>query len=123
VLVVEDDHTARRAITLILRKQGFAASEAGTVAEALRKLTECRPEWILLDLMLPDGYGTDVLRAVRAVADASADRPGSPPRVCVITGCGLDLVTEARLLGAEQVLTKPVDVDRLIELLSGAAVG
>src|SRR5688572_3635756 len=56
VLVVEDDLTARRAITLILRNQGFVASEAATVAEALRKLTDRRPEWVLLDLMLPDGY-------------------------------------------------------------------
>ena len=39
----------------------------------------------------------------------------------VITGCGTDLVTEARLLGAEQVMTKPLDVGRLLHLL-GATV-
>src|SRR4051794_9998827 len=66
VLVVEDDSTARRAITLILKRQGFVASEAGSVAEALRKLEARRPEWILLDLMLPDGYGTEILRTLRA---------------------------------------------------------
>jgi DNA-binding response OmpR family regulator len=119
VLVVEDDLTARRAITLILRKLGFAPSEAATVAEALRKLTDRRPEWVLLDLMLPDGYGTEILRAIRIAAEAGE----TPPRVCVITGCGTDLVTEARLLGAEQVLTKPLDVDRLLEMLSATAVG
>jgi DNA-binding response OmpR family regulator len=119
VLVVEDDLTARRAICLILKKQGFAASEAATVAEALRKLADRRPEWVLLDLMLPDGYGTEVLRAMRAAAEDGE----TTPRVCVITGCGTGLVTEARLLGAEQVLTKPLDVDRLLELLSAAAVG
>jgi DNA-binding response OmpR family regulator len=119
VLVVEDDLTARRAIALILKKQGFAACEAATVAEALRKLADHRPGWVLLDLMLPDGFGTEVLRAIRAAAAAGE----TPPRVCVITGCGTDLVTEARLLGAEQVLTKPLDVERLLELLSAAPVG
>jgi DNA-binding response OmpR family regulator len=116
VLVVEDDQTARRAITLILKKLAFATSEAGTVDEALRKLDARRPEWVLLDLMLPDGYGTDVLRAIRSSGDP-------PPRVCVITGCGPDFVTEARLLGAEQVLTKPLDVERLIDVLTATAVG
>jgi DNA-binding response OmpR family regulator len=120
VLVVEDDSIARRAIALILRKRGFAASEAATVAEALRKLADRPPEWVLLDLMLPDGYGTEILRAIRAAAE---DGESPPPRVCVITGCGAHLVTEARLLGAEQVLTKPLDVDRLLELLTAAAVG
>jgi DNA-binding response OmpR family regulator len=119
VLVVEDDSIARRAITLILKKRGFAASEAATVAEALRKLSDRPPEWVLLDLMLPDGYGTEILRAIRAAADDGE----APPRVCVITGCGGDLVTDARLLGAEQVLTKPLDVERLLELLTAAAVG
>jgi DNA-binding response OmpR family regulator len=104
---------------LILRKQGFAACEAGSVAEALRRLADRRPEWVLLDLMLPDGFGTEVLRAIRAVAEEGE----SVPRVCVITGCGTDLVTESRLLGAEHVFTKPLDVERLLELLSAAAVG
>jgi DNA-binding response OmpR family regulator len=100
-------------------RQGFVAYEAATVAEALRKLAERRPEWVLLDLMLPDGFGTEVQRAIRAAAEEGE----TPPRVCVITGCGADLVTEARLLGAEQVFTKPLDVERLLELMSGAPVG
>jgi DNA-binding response OmpR family regulator len=119
VLVVEDDLTARRAIMMILRTQGFAASEAPTVAEAIRKLRERRPEWVLLDLMLPDGYGTEVQREIRTAAEDGE----TVPRVCVITGCGGHLVTESRLLGAEQVLTKPLDVERLLELLNAAPVG
>src|SRR4051794_18766469 len=54
VLVVEDDRTARRALTLLLRHRGFAVSEAGTIAEAVAGLA-ARPDWVLLDLMLPDG--------------------------------------------------------------------
>lgn len=127
VLVVEDDRTARRAITLILKKQGFAASEADTVAEALSKLSSRRYDWVLLDLMLPDGFGTEVLRAVRAGAfnttTDEGDADAEPPRVCVITGCGADLVTEARLLGAEQVFTKPLDVERLLDLLGATVLG
>lgn len=73
--------------------------------------------------MLPDGYGTEVLRAVRdGVGGTGGDDDRPMSRVCVITGCGTDLVTQARLLGAEQVLTKPLDVERLLELLEAAPV-
>src|SRR6266498_40043 len=63
VLIVEDDRAARKAITQILKRQGFVVSEAGTVAEAMRGLA-AQPRWILLDLMLPDGCGINVLRRV-----------------------------------------------------------
>ena len=79
------------------------------MAEALAGVAE-RPRWVLLDLMLPDGCGIDVLRRARADGLAS--------RVCVITGCGPALVDQAVALGAERVFTKPLDVERLIAALS-----
>jgi DNA-binding NarL/FixJ family response regulator len=72
-----------------------------------------RPDWVLLDLMLPDGCGTRVLRRV---ADERL-----PSRVCVITGCGPERVEEARALGPQAVFKKPVDVERLLAVLAGQA--
>jgi DNA-binding response OmpR family regulator len=100
---------ARRAVTTILRRQGFAVSEAGTVAEALAGLS-ARPDWVMLDLMLPDGCGTTVLRTVKAAGGAC--------RVCVVTGCGPVKFEEARALGPEALLTKPLDVERLLAVLA-----
>lgn len=60
--------------------------------------------------MLPDGSGLDVLRRVKA--------DGLPTRVCVVTGCGPAMLDAARDLGAEHVLTKPLDVERLVALLT-----
>jgi DNA-binding response OmpR family regulator len=109
VLIVEDDLAARRAITRLLGKQGFVVLEAGTVAEALCGLGR-DPEWILLDLMLPDGSGIDVLRQVQT------DKRSC--RVCVVTGCGFDIQHEATALGAEHMFIKPLDIDRLIAVLN-----
>jgi CheY-like chemotaxis protein len=111
VLVVEDDPAARRAITLILKGRGYVVSEAATVADALAALA-ARPDWVLLDLMLPDGCGTRVLRHVA--------EQRLPSRVCVITGCGPERVDEARALGPRAVFKKPVDVERLLAVLGGA---
>jgi DNA-binding response OmpR family regulator len=86
-------------------------SEAGTVAEALSELSR-EPAWILLDLMLPDGNGIDVLRRVRATKLSTT--------VCVITGCGSDMVDEATRAGAHHAFTKPLDVRRLMSIMTAA---
>ena len=91
-------------------------SEAGTVAEAIAHLIghPAAPQWILLDLMLPDGLGVDVIRKVRS------DRV--PSRVCVITGCAPEIAREAERAGAEITFTKPLDVDRLMAVLGKGPV-
>ena len=70
-----------------------------------------RPDWILLDLMLPDGCGSAVLKKVHA------DR--LPTRVCVVTGCAPSKLEEVRLLGPNHVLIKPLDVGQLMGVLAG----
>jgi DNA-binding response OmpR family regulator len=106
---VEDDPAARRAISQILRRQGFAVSEACTVADAIAGLAQ-RPAWMLLDLMLPDGNGIDVLRRARSEQ--------LPVTVCVITGCGCEMIDEACRAGADHSFTKPLDVRRLMALMT-----
>jgi DNA-binding response OmpR family regulator len=71
------------------------------------------PEWILLDLMLPDGTGTDLLRRVQREAIAS--------KVCVITGCGAGMLGEVEALGPDHLFTKPLNVDRLLEAMGAPA--
>ena len=111
MLVVEDDRTARRAIAHILKKNGYVVSEAATLADGLREADVQRPAWILLDLMLPDGSGTELLRRMRGGALP-------PARVCVITGCATAAVGEARALEPEHVFTKPLDVEGLLAVMA-----
>jgi response regulator of citrate/malate metabolism len=84
-------------------------SEAATVAEAMTGLSDPPPRWILLDLMLPDGCGIDVLRRVRSSKLAT--------KTCIITGCAGELLTEARRAGAEHTFIKPLDVERLVTVM------
>ena len=95
----------------LLKRQGFAVSEAATVAEAMARVEQTPPpQWILLDLMLPDGCGISVLQKVRAAT--------LPCTICVITGCAdSQLLGEARRAGAEHTFTKPLDVGRLMTVL------
>lgn len=100
---------ARRAVAMILKGRGFVVSEADTVAGAVSALAH-RPDWVLLDLMLPDGCGTQVLRKIK--------EGGGGCRVCLVTGCGPAKLAEARALGPDAVFKKPVDVDRLLAVLT-----
>jgi CheY-like chemotaxis protein len=108
VLVVDDDKSARSTLAIILRRHSLAVSEAGSVAEAIQRLAD-RPDWVLLDLMLPDGSGCDVLSKL-------ADQ-GHKSRVCVVSGAGPALMERARKLGPQHVLSKPLDLGRLMSIL------
>jgi two-component system, OmpR family, response regulator len=86
-------------------------SEAGNVAEAILAVRAQRPDWIVLDLMLPDGSGVNVIRRIR--------EEGLPTRVCIVSGCCSDVQNDALSEGADHVFTKPLDLERLMSVLSG----
>ena len=69
VLVVEDDARVQSALRSIFATDGGVrytlAGEADTVTSAVTLARALRPDFLLLDLGLPDGHGTDVLRALR----------------------------------------------------------
>lgn len=73
VLVVEDDPTLRGQLAELLEREGYRSVRgAGTVADALLTVATWQPQLLLLDVMLPDGNGFDLLRRVRETSDAPA---------------------------------------------------
>lgn len=64
VLIVEDDLATLYALQRLFRAQGWLVRSSRTVGDAIAEL-EAPPTWIVLDLMLPDGSGEEVLRHVR----------------------------------------------------------
>ena len=66
ILIVDDEPQILRALQLKLRGAGYAVDTAATASEALLKASLRPPEAIILDVLLPDGRGTDVCREVRA---------------------------------------------------------
>lgn len=73
VLVVEDDPTLLGQLAELLEREGYRSVRgAGTVADALLTVATWQPQLLLLDVMLPDGNGFDLLRRVRETSDAPA---------------------------------------------------
>ncbi|HLY37731.1 MAG TPA: response regulator [Candidatus Binatia bacterium] len=110
VLIVEDDHDVREAITVILECAGYESAGAADGAQAMQMLhAGLRPGLIVLDLMLPvlDGW------QFRQEQRRHAEFESIPTIVCSALG---DAERHAMRLGAVAGLTKPLDVDMLLAL-------
>ena len=103
ILVVEDTAIVRRTLCDFLRQQGYETAEAATAADAVPMQQAFGPDCIISDYSLPDGDALGLLPRFKEIA------PDVP--VIILTGHGsIDLAVRAIKLGAEQFLTKPVEL-------------
>jgi two-component system, NtrC family, response regulator AtoC len=113
ILVVDDEKLIRWSLVQQLQRAGFRALEADAIASARRLLHEHDPDLVLLDQMLPDGTGIELLTELRR------DRSLTP----VVMLTGLDrahLAVQAMKLGAFEYVTKPVDMEELLLVIEKA---
>lgn len=112
VLVVDDTQTVRRAISLMLGAGGFLCLEAGDGLEALSMMQTETVDALMTDLYMPNLDGLGLLRRLRAEPESRA------MPVLVLTTESDPMVIEQLLdAGATQVIIKPVDQDRLCEIV------
>jgi signal transduction histidine kinase/DNA-binding response OmpR family regulator/HAMP domain-containing protein len=109
VLVIDDDRTARELIAHYLRQAGFAVITATGGSEGLKCAKERHPIAITLDVIMPDIDGWTVLAALRGDPQL-ADIP-------VVMATIADEQRRGMALGAVGYLTKPIDRDKLVELI------
>jgi putative two-component system response regulator len=112
VLLVEDAPFLRYAFGRLLRMEGFDVKEANDGQEALDVLAEFRPQLVLTDLMMPVMGGIELISHIRA-DPSNMDLP-----VVAITADATDQANlQARQAGADDVITKPVDLSALLDRL------
>jgi DNA-binding NtrC family response regulator len=113
ILLVDDDEGVRLALGRFLGSKGYAHVDADGVAAVREVLRGQTVDAAVVDFSLPDGDGLDVLRTLKA------QDPSLP--VLLLTGHGtIDLAVKAIKEGAEQFLTKPVELPALLVLLDRA---
>ncbi len=107
VLVVDDESDIREGLELLLTSEGYSVELAQNATEGLRKMESGRYDLVLLDLMMPDRSGMDVLREVR-------QRDKQTP-IFMITAYGsVEAAVNALKLGANDYFSKPWDNEKLI---------
>jgi DNA-binding response OmpR family regulator len=106
ILLVEDEDRIASFVVKGLQSEGQVVERAAGVAEARRLLEERAYDLVLLDLLLPDGHGSDILATVRA------GDPDTP--VIVLSALGeVDDKVSLLDMGADDYLTKPFSMREL----------
>jgi CheY-like chemotaxis protein len=109
VVVIDDDELVRGHITLLLGPEGYEVFEAPGAQEGLKLIAEHRPAVVLVDMIMPEKDGVELIAEIR--------RRWSAVRIVAISGGGrvgpglyLDI---ARTMGADACLTKPLTFEAL----------
>ena len=106
LLVVEDDTNILELLTASLRFAGFAVETASTGSEAVTAAVRRRPDLVVLDVMLPDLDGFEVVKLLRAEA-------GRVPVVFLTARDATDDKIRGLTLGGDDYVTKPFSLEEL----------
>jgi DNA-binding NtrC family response regulator len=109
ILLVDDQSELRKAIAEYLSNREYVVFEAGTVGEARKVIDSEQPHGAIVDYSLPDGNGLAVIERILEVDPNAA--------IILLTAHGtIDLAVQAVKRGAEQFLTKPVEL-KILEVV------
>lgn len=111
ILIVDDQPGIRRLLMEVLTEEGYTVITASNGYEGLQKAKDFEPALILMDMKMPGMDGIETLRELK--------RTGKSGNVIMMTAYGeLELVNQARELGAYAYITKPFDIIALCEMVN-----
>lgn len=111
ILLVEDDADSRDALRFLLEHSGHRVSVASGGREAITMAASMAPDWAVIDIGLPDIDGYEAARGVRASSPSI--------RLVALTGYGRPEDRQRAFdAGFDVHLMKPVDPDRLVEIIT-----
>jgi two-component system NtrC family response regulator len=107
-LIVDDEETYALSLKRLLQRRGVHADVAGSFAAGLERAQKHRYELVILDYMLPDGNGLDLIPSMRALRPA--------PTVLMMTAYGtIENAVEAMRRGASDYVTKSTELPAIVE--------
>jgi DNA-binding response OmpR family regulator len=117
VLVIEDNHAILDVITLILQSESYKVNGLNKSADMMMHIEQFRPHLIILDIMLPDADGRDLLKTLRSDA-ATAHIP-----VLMISARYTEQNVQHGEFRPNGFLAKPFDIDDLLDRIEGILAG
>src|SRR3954467_13730436 len=107
VLIVEDNHSTAQSVELALAKVGVISDSVDSAADATAVIKIYKYDMIILDLMLPDANGLEILRQLRAT------KKHIP--VLILSGLGSpEDKIKGLITGADDYLSKPFSIEELV---------
>jgi DNA-binding response OmpR family regulator len=110
ILVVDDEPYILKSLTFVLKKEGFQVEAATNGLEAMEKISQCKPDLVFLDIMMPKMNGLEVCQWIR-------DDPNFRDiYVIILTAKGQEADREKGLkLGADEYMTKPFSPSHVVK--------
>jgi signal transduction histidine kinase/ActR/RegA family two-component response regulator len=116
LLLVEDDEDSREMLKIVFEQYGMKIAAAASAAEALETIKIVQPQVLVSDVGLPGEDGYELMRNVRML---SPEQGGTIPAIALTGYASLQDRVNALDAGYQEHLSKPVDIDKLIELVKG----
>jgi len=113
VLIVDDEENARLNISKYLSKKGYSTVEAPTIKDAKTQINQGNADIILLDAILPDGYGPTLLEEINQILNR-------PPVIMITAHGDIDMAVNSMKNGAHDFFQKPIELDELEKSISRA---
>lgn len=117
ILVIEDNHAILDVITLILQSEAYKVTGLNRSADLLMHVDKHRPHLIIMDIMLPDGDGRELLEQLRS----NQDTQHIP--VLMISARYTAQNFQQGTIKPEGFLAKPFDIDELLDKIEGILAG
>ncbi|WP_078543403.1 response regulator [Litchfieldia alkalitelluris] len=106
ILIVDDQYGIRILLNEVFQKEGYQTFQAANGVQAIDIVTKHSPDLVLFDMKIPGMDGIEILKRLKAI-DADI-------RVIIMTAYGeLDMIQEAKDLGAITHFAKPFDIDEI----------
>jgi two-component system, OmpR family, response regulator RpaA len=110
VLLVDDDEKVRELVRVNLEFEGYLVREAGSAEEGMNAIEEAKPDLVLLDVMMPQTDGWEMLRKIQERYGA-----GAIPVVMFSGKVDEQALAAASASGAQAFVGKPFDMQQLID--------
>ena len=109
VLIVDDEESIRDMLRMALELHDFVCIECGDITQAYRLIVDERPDVVVLDWMLPEGNGTELLRRLRR-----EEATQLVPVIMLTAKTQRDNIIQGLELGADDYVTKPFAPKELV---------
>jgi CheY-like chemotaxis protein len=113
VLVIDDDTATRRVLKLLLERAGYEVTDAPDGEVGVRSYRAQPADLVLTDILMPEKEGLELIREIKQ------DFPEA--KIVAMSGGGrtgnMDFLVLAEQLGADRVLSKPIDRQELLQTI------
>lgn len=117
ILVIEDNHAILDVITLILQSEAYRVSGLNKSVDMMGHIDQFKPDLIILDIMLPDADGRELLKQLR-----SEPKTADIPVLMISARYTSENIQHGEYL-PNGFLAKPFDIDELLDKIEGILNG